>query len=111
MLKFYQSMSNGQYQVRLSYLRTTVTPANHRSPGNQRGCRGHHQRVTEDDRDVFLNIISGVLESIRSPRGSGVDYLFSEQQVLELLKYEPGATIRYINSLSIWEVTLYDSTS
>lgn len=93
--QFKSSMTDKEYQVRLRDIRRKMPP------GKRRG-KSHPTSVIQshDFFDSWDMMISGVLYSL-SKRDR--DYLFNEDQVVEILRYRPDAKISYLGD-SYWSV-------
>ncbi len=93
--QFKETMTAAEYNERLAVIREQIVPyTNKKKP----------EKTTRNGKaDYFGQCIGDVLRSIRK---AGIDYLFREEQVVELLKYEPGASVEWKPSWGCWEIWL-----
>ena len=90
-----ESMTDDEYQIRLEMIRETI-PSKPIIPRTKSSKVG-------DDPDFSYTIISDVISFLHL-RG-GPDYLFNEDQILEVLRREPTAQINYLGDY-MWSVFL-----
>ena len=88
-------------EERLLYLRQTVIPAKTKSP--RRGCSESGRKNSPEQDSYFDFLIRDVLSQIRHGE---VDYVFTEQHLLELLRYERNLHIEWIVSAGCYSVSL-----
>ena len=94
-----RNMTDKEYQIRLNYLRKNNNSKQKLLPARfDRRCK----KTVPTAKTPHALLIKDVLRSIR---GNHSDYLFNEDQILELLYYEPWAKVRYIKDF-IWEISL-----
>ena len=92
--QFRETMTAVEYNERLEVIREQIVPYNSKKP----------QKVTQNGRtDYFGQCIGEVLRSIRK---ASIDYLFREEQVVELLKYQPDAQVEWRPQWGCWEIWL-----
>ena len=90
-----ESMTDEEYQIRLGKIRETI-------PSKPTIRRAKSSKVG-DNPDFSYTIISDVISFLHL-RG-GPDYLFNEDQILEVLRREPTAQINYLGDY-MWSVFL-----
>ena len=88
-------------EERILYLRQIVTPATTKSP--RRGCSESGRKNSPEQDSYFDFLIRDVLSQIRHGE---VDYVFTEQHLLELLRYEPNLRIEWDTSAECYSVSL-----
>lgn len=105
-VSFRKDMSDAEYQERFSYIRNNITPYNRKRP--QDASLSSSQLVSSRECvDYYNPFIAEVLISIRRTHlEHPVDYVFSEDQLIELLRYEPRLSVRYMSPHEMWEVSL-----
>lgn len=92
--QFRERMSNSEYQLRLAGIRKTIIPYTRRKP---------KARTRHVPGEYFDNAIAEVLRNIRAME---IDYVFREEQLIELLRYEPDLQVEYLPSYGMWAVFL-----
>lgn len=92
--QFRETMTAAEYDERLLTIREQIVPYNKRKP----------EKITRNGKaDYFGQCIGEVLRSIRK---ASIDYLFREEQVVELLKYQPDAQVEWKPQWGCWEIWL-----
>lgn len=93
--QFRETMTAAEYDERLVSIREQIIPyTDAKKP----------QKITQNGRtDYFGQCIGEVLRAIRK---AGIDYLFREEQVVELLKYQPDAKVEWKPHWGCWEIWL-----
>lgn len=93
-VEFKKEMSDEDYQKRLALIRS-------RSSGTGGVLKLKKPRIDKDDMtDNFMRFITSVVRSLKS---GNTDYIFSEVQLVEILKYLPELRCKYIAD-EVWEV-------
>ncbi len=92
-MPFVENMTALEYNRRFLLIRQLASPYKEKRP---------KRVVRKDTGDYFPFLVSEVLKTIRS---NGQDYVFSESQVIDVIRYEPGARVEYLGD-GIWEVSL-----
>lgn len=94
---FKETMTNHEYQQRLYNIRRQLPHGRVKTPYSSL----KHMVRDDDYFDSRKILISGVIQSIRSNKS---DYVFSEDQVVDLLRYEPNMKVTYEGG-SYWLVS------
>ena len=91
---FRSTMSGREYNWRLYHIRCLATPYQRRKP----------KRATRNAvGDYYGLVLSEVLRSIRNGEE---DYVYNEMQLIDVIRYEPKATIIYMSDEQMWRVRL-----
>ena len=92
--KFRARMTPQEYEQRLSMIRKKVKPLPWRRP---------KRKTRRDPGDYYETMIAETLRVIRKRQ---TDYVFREEQIVELLKYEPDLVVEYKPKVGMWLVAL-----
>ena len=92
------------YQIRLLQLKRGIIPYRYSSPSKNIDER-KRRKSSGAKLDSFYILIESVLRNIRNKKHKSADYVFCEDQVIEILRYEPRAKITYLQDY-IWKVSL-----
>ena len=87
-------MSAREYNLRLYHIRQLAIPYGRQKP----------KRPTRNAAGDFYGMV--VSEVLRSIRNGEEDFIYSEAQVIDVIRYEPKAKVLYLTESGIWEVTM-----